>query len=163
MVSPPLELCREERCNGRAGAADDFLQQNWERAGPLWPIHFSSERDVMRHETEPEQARAGNAPEPAPPAVPSPPPAADGAAVRGGETASPGSTDGAEALREDIGRTRDRMSRTLDRIEGRIARRRDEVWSKATLQDVRARIASEPWRGLLIAFAAGYVLAALRD
>ena len=71
--------------------------------------------------------------------------------------------EGADALREDIERTRDRMSETLDRIENRIVRRRDEVWSKATLRGARAAIASEPWRSLLIAFAAGYVLAAMRD
>jgi hypothetical protein len=117
----------------------------------------------MRHAMEPEQAKADQAPERVPRSLPSTPPPADEPAIRGGETASPDSPDGADALREDIGRTRDRMSRTLDRIEGRIARRRDEVWSKATLQDLRVTVASEPWRGLLIAFAAGYVLAALRD
>ena len=69
----------------------------------------------------------------------------------------------ADALREDIERTRDRMSETLDRIEHRIVRRRNEFWSKATLQDAREAMASEPWRSLLIAFAAGYVLAAMRD
>lgn len=87
---------------------------------------------------------------------------------RGGTGAAPPSPDGgpheeAEALREDIERTRHRMSETLERIEGRIMRRRDEVWSKATLQHVRETVTSEPWRSLLIAFAAGYVWAALHD
>ena len=68
-----------------------------------------------------------------------------------------------DALRQDIERTRDRMSSTIDRIEGRLVRRRDEVWSKATFGDARQAIARGPWRSLLIAFAAGYVLAALRD
>ena len=68
-----------------------------------------------------------------------------------------------EALREDIERTRARMSGTLDRIEERITERRREMWAKVTLQDVRDAVTTEPWRNLLIAFVAGYVVAAVRD
>lgn len=89
------------------------------------------------------------------------PPARTALAAPPGEDGRPPAD--AAALRDDIERTRERMSRTLDRIEDRVVRRRDQVWSKATLLDVRRAVTSEPWRNLLIAFAAGYVLAALRD
>ena len=106
------------------------------------------------------------APPPIPPAAPSTRllPASTASLEAPGYDGEPAEgAEGADALREDIERTRDRMAHTLDRIEDRLVRRRDELWSKATLRGARRTVASEPWRGLLIAFAAGYVLAALRD
>ena len=72
----------------------------------------------------------------------------------------PGDPDG---LRLDIEATRARMSRTLDEIEGRLVRQKEELVARATLRDFRRRISSEPWRSMAIAFAAGYIVAAIRD
>lgn len=73
-------------------------------------------------------------------------------------------------MREEIQRTRDRLSRTLDELEGRIAaerralaRTKEELWEKATLQGLRTRLSREPWRSVGIAFAVGYIIAAIRD
>lgn len=71
--------------------------------------------------------------------------------------------DSTENVRLEIEQTRDRMSRTLDEIEGRIIERKEEIWARATLQDLRHRVSADPWRPLLIAFAAGYIFAAIRD
>lgn len=71
--------------------------------------------------------------------------------------------DSTDNVRLEIEQTRERMSRTLDEIEGRLVRRKEEIWAKATLQDLRRTVSTEPWRPLLIAFAAGYIFAALRD
>jgi Protein of unknown function (DUF3618) len=68
-----------------------------------------------------------------------------------------------DALRRDIEATRARMSRTLDEIEGRLVRQKEELVARATLRDFRRRISSEPWRSMVIAFAAGYIVAAIRD
>lgn len=68
-----------------------------------------------------------------------------------------------EAMRVEIERTRERMSDTLEAIEDHVVRRKQELWSRATLQDFRRKVSSEPWRSLAIAFAAGYVVAAIRD
>jgi ElaB/YqjD/DUF883 family membrane-anchored ribosome-binding protein len=68
-----------------------------------------------------------------------------------------------EAVRVEIERTRERMSRTLDAIEDRLVQRKQELWARATLQGMRRRITTEPWRSLAIAFAAGYIVAAIRD
>lgn len=70
---------------------------------------------------------------------------------------------GPDEMREAIERTRERMSYTLDAIEHHVVRRKEEIWSKATLQGFRRKISSEPWRSLAIAFAAGYIVAAIRD
>jgi len=68
-----------------------------------------------------------------------------------------------EEMREEIERTRVRMSYTLDAIENHVVQRKREIWAKATLQDFRRTVSSEPWRSLAIAFAAGYIVAAIRD
>jgi hypothetical protein len=68
-----------------------------------------------------------------------------------------------DEMREEIERTRQRMSSTLDSIEDRLVRRKRELWARATFQGVRRTIASEPWRSLAVAFAAGYIVAAIRD
>lgn len=73
-------------------------------------------------------------------------------------------------MREEIQRTRDRLSQTLDELEGRIAaerraleRTKEELWEKATLKGLRTRLSREPWRSVGIAFAVGYIIAAIRD
>lgn len=66
-------------------------------------------------------------------------------------------------LRREIDQTRRRMSRTLDTLEDRLAEGKEELVARATFRDLRQRITREPWRSLAIAFAAGYVVAALRD
>lgn len=68
-----------------------------------------------------------------------------------------------EDMRQEIERTRDRMTHTLDAIEDRLVRQKEEIWAKATLQGFRRRVSSEPWRTLAIAFVAGYIAAAIRD
>jgi hypothetical protein len=68
-----------------------------------------------------------------------------------------------EELRLEIERTRDRMSHTLDAIEDRLVRQKQDIWAKATLQGFRRKVSSEPWRTLAIAFVAGYIVAAIRD
>lgn len=68
-----------------------------------------------------------------------------------------------DGMRQEIERTRQRMSFTLDSIEDRLVRRKQEIWASATFQDVRRTIASEPWRSMAIAFAVGYIVAAIRD
>lgn len=78
------------------------------------------------------------------------------AATNGG----PGEPD---ELRREIEATRARMSRTLDAIEGRIVRQKEELVARATFRELRQKVASEPWRSMLIAFAAGYIIAAIRD
>ncbi len=81
-----------------------------------------------------------------------------------------GRPDGPEAMRDEIARTRARMSDTLDAIEDRIVaerraleRKKEELWAKATLQGVRKKLSTEPWRSVGIAFAVGYIIAAIRD
>lgn len=73
-------------------------------------------------------------------------------------------------MREEIERTRARLSRTLDQLEGRIVaerqelgRKKEELWEKATLQGLRRKLSREPWRSVGIAFAVGYIIAAIRD
>ena len=66
-------------------------------------------------------------------------------------------------LRADIDATRTRMSRTLDEIEQRLVSRKNELRDTATLRPLRHRLSSEPWRSLLIAFVAGYLVAAVFD
>ena len=68
-----------------------------------------------------------------------------------------------DALRSDIERTRARMSDTLDEIEGRLVRQKDQIVARATFRDLRRKVSSEPWRSIAIAFVAGYVVAAIRD
>ena len=68
-----------------------------------------------------------------------------------------------DVLRAEIEDTRARMSRTLDEIEGRLVRQKEEIVARATLRDFRRKISTEPWRSMAIAFVAGYVIAAIRD
>lgn len=68
-----------------------------------------------------------------------------------------------DVMREEIERTRERMSYTLDSIEEKLVRQKRELWAKATFQGVRRTIAREPWRSMAIAFAVGYIVAAIRD
>ncbi len=99
----------------------------------------------------------------------------DGASARGYAT---GAQDGRgrivasnpDEMRDEIQHTRARMSDTLDALEARLGRekaelnrRKDDLVAKATLRDFRHTISQEPWRSLVIAFVAGYVVAALRD
>lgn len=88
----------------------------------------------------------------------------------GGVAAGNGYPDDPEDMRREIERTRARMSDTLDALEARLVfekreleRKKDELWEKATLQGVRRKLSREPWRSVAIAFAAGYIVAALRD
>ncbi len=76
---------------------------------------------------------------------------------------SNGRPEDPEAMRVEIERTRERMSYTLDAIEHRLVLRKREIWAKATLQGFRRKISTEPWRSMAIAFAAGYIVAAIRD
>ena len=68
-----------------------------------------------------------------------------------------------DALRREIDDTRDRMSRTLDALEDRLVRQKEDVVAKVTFRDLRRRIGDSPLKPLLIAFAAGYIVAAIRD
>jgi hypothetical protein len=68
-----------------------------------------------------------------------------------------------EEMRQEIQRTRARMSHTLDTIEDRLVEQKRAIWARATLQDFRRKVSREPWRSLAIAFAAGYIVAAIRD
>lgn len=68
-----------------------------------------------------------------------------------------------DEVRREIARTRDRMSRTLDELEGRLAEGKDALVARATFRDLRRQVSQEPWRSLAIAFVVGYVVAALRD
>lgn len=68
-----------------------------------------------------------------------------------------------DVLRREIEHTRTRMTRTLDEIEGRLVRQKEELVARATFRDLRRRISTEPWRSMAIAFVAGYVIAAIRD
>ncbi|HUG41726.1 MAG TPA: DUF3618 domain-containing protein [Longimicrobiales bacterium] len=74
-----------------------------------------------------------------------------------------GRQGGPEVLRREIEDTRARMTRTLDEIEGRLVRQKEELVARATFRDFRHRISSKPWRSIAIAFVAGYVIAAIRD
>ena len=81
-----------------------------------------------------------------------------------------GRPGGPDAVRREIEATRARMSRTLDELEHRIVRERramerkkEELWDKATLKGVRRKLSREPWRSVGIAFAVGYIIAAIRD
>lgn len=74
-----------------------------------------------------------------------------------------GQGGGPDDVRRDIDRTRERMSRTLDELEGRLSEGKDVLVARATFRDFRRQITSEPWRSLAIAFVAGYVVAAIRD
>lgn len=73
-------------------------------------------------------------------------------------------------MRREIERTRARMSTTLDAVEARITherrsleRKKDELIDRATMKGVREKLSREPWRSMAIAFAAGYIIAAIRD
>lgn len=73
-------------------------------------------------------------------------------------------------MRAEIERTRARLSRTLDELEHRMLRERRELerkkkqlWDRATLKGLRRKMSSEPWRSVGIAFAVGYIIAAIRD
>ncbi|NIP80001.1 MAG: hypothetical protein GWM90_12570, partial [Gemmatimonadetes bacterium] len=44
-----------------------------------------------------------------------------------------------------------------------LERKKDDLWAKATLQGVRRKLSREPWRSVGIAFAVGYIIAAIRD
>ncbi|MGK7311504.1 MAG: DUF3618 domain-containing protein [Candidatus Longimicrobiales bacterium M2_2A_002] len=75
-----------------------------------------------------------------------------------------------EAMRREIEATRARLSHTLDELEHRIVRERralerkkEDLWARATLQGVRRKLSREPWRSVGIAFAVGYIIAAIRD
>lgn len=68
-----------------------------------------------------------------------------------------------EWLRREIEDTRARMTRTLDEIEGRLVRQKEELVARATLRDLRRKLSRDPWRSMAIAFVAGYVVAAIRD
>lgn len=85
------------------------------------------------------------------------PPATKSPAVGDGQGAGP------DEVRSEIDRTRQRMSRTLDEIEGRLSEGKDALVARATFRDLRRQITTEPWRSLAIAFVAGYVVAAIRD
>ncbi len=92
----------------------------------------------------------------------------DTRAVR--RVAGNGRPDSPQAMREEIERTRTRMSRTLDELEDRIVRerealerRKEDLWAKATLRGVRRKLSKEPWRSAAIAFAVGYIVAAIRE
>lgn len=73
-------------------------------------------------------------------------------------------------VRREIAQTRARMSDTLDALEDSIARERQELERKkndlvdrVTLKPVRRKLSREPWRSIALAFAAGYIVAAIRD
>jgi ElaB/YqjD/DUF883 family membrane-anchored ribosome-binding protein len=73
-------------------------------------------------------------------------------------------------MRDEIERTRARLSRTLDELETRLVderreleRKKEALWAKATLQGVRTKLTTEPWRSVGIAFAVGYIIAAIRE
>lgn len=68
-----------------------------------------------------------------------------------------------DELRREIERTRARMTRTLDELEGRLVRGKEELVARVTFRDVRQRLSAEPWRTLAVAFVVGYVVAAIRD
>ncbi len=77
---------------------------------------------------------------------------------------------GPAEMRREIERTRARMSGTLDALEARVAhekasleRKKDELVDRATLKGFRQKLAREPWRSVALAFAAGYIVAAIRD
>jgi ElaB/YqjD/DUF883 family membrane-anchored ribosome-binding protein len=85
----------------------------------------------------------------------------DGGAVT--QVSANGSPSSPDEMQQEIERTRQRMSHTLDLIEDRLVRQKEDLWAKATMQGFRRRISSEPWRSLAIAFAVGYIVAAIRD
>lgn len=73
-------------------------------------------------------------------------------------------------MRQEIERTRARLSRTLDELESRVVRERREMerrkqalWDRATLKGLRGKLSGEPWRSAAIAFAVGYIIAAIRE
>ena len=75
-----------------------------------------------------------------------------------------------ESMRLEIERTRARIADTLDELEGRLVRerqalelRKQELWRTVTLKGAREKLSKEPWRSVAIAFAAGYIIAAIRD
>lgn len=81
-----------------------------------------------------------------------------------GRRSSPGE------VRRDIELTRARMSDTLDALEARLAyerheleRKKDELVDRITLKPIRRKLGREPWRSMALAFAAGYIVAAIRD
>lgn len=85
-------------------------------------------------------------------------------ATRAGRVpAGNGRPEDPDDMRQEIQRTRARMSLTLDTIEARLVEQKREIWARATLRGFRHRVTSEPWRSLAIAFAAGYIVAAIRD
>lgn len=89
-------------------------------------------------------------------AAPATPPG-EAVAVGNGRPSDP------EEMREEIQRTRARMSLTLDTIEDRLVEQKRAIWARATLQGFRRKVSREPWRSMAIAFAAGYIVAAIRD
>jgi ElaB/YqjD/DUF883 family membrane-anchored ribosome-binding protein len=73
-------------------------------------------------------------------------------------------------MRREIEQTRARMTDTLDALEARIEferaaleQRKKQMIDRVTLKGVRQKMAEEPWRSMAIAFAAGYIIAAIRD
>lgn len=73
-------------------------------------------------------------------------------------------------VRRDIEQTRARMSDTLDALEDRLAyerqeleRKKNDLVDRVTLKPVRRALSREPWRSVALAFAAGYIVAAIRD
>jgi hypothetical protein len=83
--------------------------------------------------------------------------------VTTGGPAGNGRPSSPEDMRDEIQQTRARMSMTLDAIEEQLVQQKRELWAKATLQPFRRKISTEPWRSMAIAFAAGYIVAAIRD
>lgn len=97
-------------------------------------------------------------------------PAADRRPARTERARTNGRPSSPEEMRREIDRTRARMSDTLDALEARIlhekealARKKESFVSTVTLRGVRRTLAREPWRSMAIAFAAGYIIAAIRD
>lgn len=73
-------------------------------------------------------------------------------------------------VRRDIEQTRARMSNTLDALEDRfvherqeLERKKNDLVDRVTLKPVRRKLSREPWRSVALAFAAGYIVAAIRD
>jgi hypothetical protein len=97
---------------------------------------------------------------------PAPSPVAAPAAARpvaGRPDRGNGRPSSPEDMRAEIEQTRARMSLTLDEIEDRLIRQKRDLWARATLQGFRRKITTEPWRSMAIAFAVGYIVAAIRD
>jgi hypothetical protein len=98
-------------------------------------------------------------------AGPSTPPARVGTRAPGpaGEPWTNGRPRDPEAIRQDIQRTRSRMSDTLDALEAELVREKEALVRTVTLKPVREKLKRQPWKSMAIAFAAGYIIAAIRD